>query len=85
MPKASKRRSDPSRSALIFESTNYLWFAGSAFLIAVGFVAMYLEGTFLGFISLNVSPILILTGYAALIYGILRRSEEASGTDEEDR
>jgi hypothetical protein len=38
---------------------------------------MYLEGQFLGVISLNVSPILILAGYAGLIYGIMHRPAEA--------
>ena len=82
MPKASKRRSGSSTSALIFESTNYLWLAGSAFLIAAGFIAMYLEGEFLGAISLTVSPLLILAGYAGLIYGILWRPDEAPSPDE---
>jgi hypothetical protein len=83
MPKASKRRSKSQQSALIFESTNYLWLAGSALLIAVGFVAMYLEGEFLGVVSLNVSPILILAGYAGLIYGILWRPDDAPTAEEE--
>jgi hypothetical protein len=82
MPKASKRRSKSRQSTLIFESTNYLWLAGSAFLIAVGFLAMYLEGEFLGVVSLNVSPLLILAGYAGLIYGILWRPDEAPSPDE---
>lgn len=83
MPKASKRRSSSSRSVLVFESANYLWIAGSALLIAVGFIAMYLDGAFLGVVSLTVSPILIVAGYAALIYGILRRPTDAPEADEE--
>lgn len=78
MPKASKRRSRSSQSALIFGSKNYLGLVVSALLIAVGFVAMYLEGQFLGFVSLNVSPILILAGYAGLVYAILWRPDDES-------
>jgi hypothetical protein len=84
MPKASKGRSRSSRSALVFESTNYLWIAASALLIAVGFIAMYLDGQFLGTVALTVSPILIVAGYGALIYGILRRPTDAPAVDEED-
>lgn len=84
MPKASKRRSRPSRSALIFGTTNYLGLVVSALLIAVGFVAMYLDGQFLGFVSLNVSPILIMAGYAGLIYAILWRPDEEGGTEAPD-
>jgi len=84
MPKASKGRSRSSRSTLVFESTNYLWVAASALLIAVGFIAMYLDGQFLGTVALTVSPILIIGGYATLIYGILRRPEGAPAPDEED-
>jgi NADH:ubiquinone oxidoreductase subunit K len=65
-----------NRSALVFSSKNYLFMAVSVALIVIGFVAMYLDGQFLGFVSLTVSPILIVAGYALLIYAILRRSDD---------
>jgi hypothetical protein len=77
MPQSTKRKAN--QSALIFEPTNYGLLGGSVFLIAVGFIAMYLDGQFLGFVSLTVSPILIMAGYAGLIYAILWRPDE---TDE---
>lgn len=43
----------------------------SVLLIVVGFVAMWLEGEFLGFVSLNVSPVVIAAGYAGVLYAIL--------------
>jgi hypothetical protein len=61
---------------LILERQNYILLAISVLLIVVGFVAMYLDGQFLGFVSLTVSPILIVSGYALLIYAILRRPDE---------
>lgn len=76
MPKASKRNSGPGRSALIFESQNYLLLGVSVLLIVVGFVAMYLDGQFLGFVSLTLSPIIILAGYAGLIVAILWRPDD---------
>lgn len=69
MPKSSKRR---SRSAsLIFERRNYLLLLVGVLLIVVGFLTMYLENAFEGFLSLYVSPILIVGGYAEIIYAIL--------------
>lgn len=55
----------------------------SVLLIVVGFLAMWMEGAFLGFISLNVSPIVIVTGYAGVIYAILWRpsDEEEAGKE----
>lgn len=68
---------------LILESQNYILLAVSALLIVVGFVAMYIDGQFLGFVSLTVSPILIMGGYALLIYAILRRPDgEDQAVDE---
>lgn len=61
---------------LILERQNYILLAVSVLLIVVGFVAMYLDGQFLGFVSLTVSPILIVSGYALLIYAILRRPSD---------
>ncbi|WP_181149156.1 DUF3098 domain-containing protein [Salinibacter sp. 10B] len=83
MPKSSKRTSGPGRSALIFRKQNYVLLAVSVLLIAVGFVAMYLDGQFLGFVSLTVSPIIILSGYALLVYAILRRPDESPQPVEE--
>jgi hypothetical protein len=77
MSKASKRNSGPGRSALIFESKNYLLLVLSVLLIVVGFVAMYLDGQFLGFVSLTLSPIIIMAGYAGLIVAILWRPDDA--------
>ncbi len=45
-------------------------------MVAIGFAIMRLENEFLGTISLYVAPLLILSGYAEVIYAILWRSEE---------
>lgn len=83
MAKSSKRSSNTSRSTLIFEQQNYLLLVLSVALIVAGFVAMYLDGQFLGFVSLTVSPIVIMSGYALLIYAILRRSDVDAESAEE--
>lgn len=76
MAKSSKRKGEKAPSPLIFEKQNYLMLLASVLLIVLGFVAMWMEGEFLGFISLNVSPIVIVAGYAGVIYAILWRSDE---------
>jgi len=68
MPKSSKQK---RRRALVFEKRNYMLLLAGLLLIVVGFAAMYLESEFLGFISLTVSPLLILTGYGVIGYGLL--------------
>lgn len=82
MPTPSESDRSTSRSALVFDGTNYLLLFLSFLLIVIGFVAMYLDGQFLGFVALNVSPIVILSGYALLIYAILRRSDDEAASDE---
>jgi hypothetical protein len=78
MPKSSRRKRP---SPLVFERRNYLLLLLGTLLIVVGFVAMYLEGAFLGVVSLNVSPVVILAGYAGVIYAILWRPDKK--TEEE--
>ncbi len=81
MPKSSKRDESTSRSVLVFDPTNYLLLFLSVLLIMGGFIAMYLDGQFLGVVALNVSPVVIVAGYGLLIYAILRRpsAEPRSG------
>lgn len=74
MPRS--RRSRTSSSPLVFETRNYVLLAVGVALVAIGFAIMRLENEFLGTISLYVAPLLILTGYAEVIYAILWRSEE---------
>jgi len=80
MPQSSKRRSQ-SR-ALVFEKRNYLLLAVGVVLIVAGFTAMYLEGTYKGFISLNVAPVLIVGGYAEIMYALLWSSGDDQVSDD---
>lgn len=81
MPNSSKRRS--RSGALVFEQRNYVLLLIGVSLIVVGFVAMYLENAYQGFISLYVSPVLIVGGYAEIIYALLW-SPSAENPEEED-
>ena len=69
MPQPSKRRG--SSGTLVFENWNYVLLLIGVLLITVGFAAMYLENAYQGFISLYVSPILIMGGYAEIIYALM--------------
>ncbi len=81
MPKSSKRRGRPQ--GLIFESRNYVLLLIGVLLIVTGFTAMYLESEFEGFISLYVSPILIVGGYAEIVYALLWWPDEEDDLNEE--
>ena len=69
MPKPSKRR-DRS-GTLVFENRNYVLLLVGVALIVIGFSAMYIENAYQGFVSLYISPILIVGGYAEIIYALL--------------
>lgn len=77
MPKASKRS---SRSLLVFTRRNYVLLIAGILAVVVGFAMMRIENELHGFISLYVSPLLILGGYLEIIYAILwyPKREEAS-------
>lgn len=79
MPQSSERR---GRSrALVFEQRNYLLLLLGVALIVVGFTAMYFENQYQGFISLYVSPVLIIGGYAEIIYALLWSPSDDSPDD----
>lgn len=79
MPKSSRRQN--RSGALVFESWNYTLLLIGVALIVVGFTAMYLENEYQGFISLYVSPILIVGGYAEIIYALLWTPDEETATE----
>ncbi|MFB6273034.1 MAG: DUF3098 domain-containing protein [Salinibacter sp.] len=80
MPQSSQRR---GRSGpLLFEPRNYQLLLLGVALIVIGFTAMYLENQYQGFISLYVSPILIVGGYAEIIYALLWSSDDDSSDEE---
>ena len=80
MPNPSPRR---SRSGmLVFETWNYVLLLIGVALISVGFAAMYLESAYLGPISLYVSPVLIVGGYAEIIYALMWAPDEDEASQE---
>jgi hypothetical protein len=61
-------------SPMIFQSFNYKLLVVGLILITVGFTAMYLENEVSGFISLFISPIVIIAGYITVIFSIMMHS-----------
>ncbi|WP_440998657.1 hypothetical protein [Fodinibius sp. SL11] len=69
-----------SNQPMIFDAWNYKVLALGLFLVIVGFSAMYLENEVEGFISLYISPIVIMSGYATVILSILKHDRNSSKT-----
>jgi len=57
---------------MLFSGFNYKILSVALLLVAGGFTAMYFENEVKGFISLYVSPILIIAGYVVVIFSILK-------------
>ncbi len=67
-----------SKNPMIFNSWNYKVLALGLFLVIAGFSAMYIENKVEGFISLYISPIVIMSGYITVIIAILKHDRGTS-------
>lgn len=67
-----------------FQALNYKILGVGVLLIVIGFTIMRLENEVYGFISLYISPIVILAGYVVVAVAILKRPASAIN-DESDR
>lgn len=56
---------------MLFNESTYKRLGAALLLVLVGFTAMYLENEVKGIISLYISPLLILAGYALVVHAIL--------------
>jgi len=81
MPKRKNKR-NARRKEMLFNSYNYKLMGISVALVALGFSLMYWENKVEGFISLFISPILIVAGYALVIYAIM--AGDNSGDNSQD-
>jgi uncharacterized Tic20 family protein len=79
---AKKNSKVTDNQPMFFSSFNYKLIGIAIVLIIVGFFSMYMENEIDGFISLFISPILIMAGYVIVIFAILkhnRGNQEESG------
>jgi hypothetical protein len=72
-PKASTK-SEPApvqKDDMVFTAFNYKLIVAGVALIVAGFTAMALEDKWDGFVSLYIAPVLIVAGFAELVYAIM--------------
>lgn len=67
-----KRRNRQNSKPMLFSAGNYKLIGLGVLLVIAGFTAMYLENEVYGFISLYISPVVILGGYITVIGAILK-------------
>lgn len=73
-----KRRRSANKQPMIFDAWNYKVLAIGLLLVTAGFTAMYLENEVEGFISLFISPIVIMAGYITVIIAILKHDSSTN-------
>lgn len=71
---AKKKFQNEDNHPMFFSSFNYKLIGISIFLIFIGFASMYMENEVNGFISLFISPILIMAGYVIVVFAILKHN-----------
>lgn len=64
------------KTQMLFSSWNYKVLSAGLLLVITGFTAMYLENEVQGFISLFISPIMIMAGYATVILAIMKHHKQ---------
>lgn len=74
MAKRGSKKAD--HAPMFFSAYNYKLIGISILLIVAGFTAMYLENEVKGFISLFISPILVMAGYVLVIFAIMKHDRD---------
>lgn len=69
---SASKTTDTSKT-MVFTKENYILLLIGIALIFVGFLMMYLENEIDGFISLYISPILIVGGFSEIVYAIMKK------------
>lgn len=66
---------------MFFSAYNYKLIGLAILLIFAGFLAMYLENEVHGFISLFISPIVIMAGFVLVIFAIMKHDRDEESTN----
>ena len=77
----AKQNLKKSNTSMFFSAFNYKLLGIAVLLIVGGFAAMYLENEVQGFVSLYVSPIVVMAGYVLVIFAIMKHDRQE--TEEE--
>lgn len=67
---------------MVFAQRNYVFLVAAVAAIVIGFALMRIENEVDGFVSLYVSPIIILAGYLGIIVAILWKPRRTEGESE---
>lgn len=74
---ARKRsRKKGKKAPMFFSAWNYKILGIGLLMVVIGFIAMYLENEVKGFVSLYISPLLIIGGYATVVYAIMEHDRD---------
>lgn len=76
MQRKNKNKKIRESKPMLFTGTNYKLMGLGILMVIAGFAAMRFENEVYGFISLYVSPIIIIAGYAVVGYSILKRDHK---------
>ena len=73
---AKRGRKTSNSQPMFFSAYNYKLIGIAIFLIFAGFTAMYLENEVEGFISLFISPVVIMAGYVLVVFAIMKHDRD---------
>ncbi|MEX0721824.1 MAG: hypothetical protein WD059_14210 [Balneolaceae bacterium] len=73
---AKRSRKSADNRPMFFSAYNYKLIGLAILLIILGFTAMYLENEVKGFISLFISPIVIMAGYVLVVFAIMKHDRD---------
>lgn len=71
--RARAKKAAAKNQTLVFGKQQYILFGAAVALIALGYTIMALDNQIESFVSLTLSPIILITGYMLVIYAILKR------------
>jgi len=73
---SANRRKKDVQKPMLFTPLNYKLIGLGILFLFIGFTAMRIENEVHGFISLYISPVVIIAGYATVLYAILKRDHK---------
>jgi hypothetical protein len=76
MPRKSRGNKAEHSKPMLFTGLNYKLMGLGLLLVIIGFSAMRIENEVYGLVSLYISPIVILAGYAVVGFAILKRDHK---------
>ncbi|MDX1642011.1 MAG: hypothetical protein R3220_09960 [Balneolaceae bacterium] len=77
---SAKKRKKNDEKPLVFTPLNYKLMGLGLLLLIIGFTAMRIENEVQGFVSLYISPVIIIAGYAVVMYAILKRDHKVESS-----